>query len=140
MDGHILLCPNPHRDLNLACSRNARDILLGEGCEVKISPLLSEGLEHTFPDDLTLCDMEEGLEGAKLVVTFGGDGTILQAAQILNGREIPLLQTDHTVTELSRAIGTKAAVVTVNDEGFARKLITLYGEIAEKISERVDGE
>ena len=57
-----------------------------------------------------------------------------------DGREIPLLQTDHTVTELSRAIGTKAAVVTVNDEGFARKLITLYGEIAEKISERVDGE
>ena len=28
----------------------------------------------------------------------------------------------------------------LNDEGFARKLITLYGEIAEKISERVDGE
>ena len=91
MEGHILLCPNPHRDLNLACSRSAQEILLNEGCEVKISPLLSAGLEHTFPDDMTLCDMEEGLEGARLVVTFGGDGTILQAAQLLHGREIPLL-------------------------------------------------
>ena len=91
MDGHILLCPNPHRDLNLACARTARDILLAEGCEVKISPLLAEGLEHTFPDDLTLCGSEEGLDGARLLVTFGGDGTILQAAQLLQGREIPLL-------------------------------------------------
>ena len=91
MEGHILLCPNPHRDSNLACTRQARDLLVNEGCEVRISPLLSEGLEHTFPEDLVLCDMEEGIDGARMLVTFGGDGTMLQAAQLLHGRELPLL-------------------------------------------------
>ena len=91
LEGHILLCPNPHRDLGLSCTREARELLLNEGCEVKISPLLSEGMEEGFPDDLPLCPMEEGLRRARLVITFGGDGTILQAAQLLHGRGVPLL-------------------------------------------------
>lgn len=91
LEGYILLCPNPHRDLGLSCTREARELLLNEGCEVKISPLLFEGMEEGFPDDLPLCPMEEGLRRARLVITFGGDGTILQAAQLLHGRGVPLL-------------------------------------------------
>ena len=32
LEGHILLCPNPHRDLGLSCTREARELLLNEGC------------------------------------------------------------------------------------------------------------
>ena len=44
-------------------------------------------------------------------------------------KNIPLLITDYTLTELSVAIGSKAAVITVDDEGFARALTERYNEI-----------
>ena len=42
------------------------------------------------------------------------------------GKNIPLLITDYTIQELSAAIGSKAAVVTVDDEGFAKALNDRY--------------
>ncbi len=42
------------------------------------------------------------------------------------GKNIPLLITDYTITELSAAIGSKAAVLTVDDEGFASALNDRY--------------
>ena len=43
-----------------------------------------------------------------------------------NGKSIPLIITDYTITELSAAIGSKAAVLTVDDEGFAKALAEKY--------------
>ena len=42
------------------------------------------------------------------------------------GKSIPLLITDYTISELSFAIGSKAAVITVDDEGFAKALSERY--------------
>ena len=44
-------------------------------------------------------------------------------------KNIPLLITDYTLTELSAAIGSKAAVLTVDDEGFGKALTERYNEI-----------
>ena len=41
-------------------------------------------------------------------------------------KNIPVEKADFDIKELSAAIGTKAAVITVNDDGFAKKLITLF--------------
>ncbi len=41
-------------------------------------------------------------------------------------KNIPVVKADFEIKELSAAIGTKAAVITVNDEGFAKKLLTLF--------------
>ena len=46
------------------------------------------------------------------------------------GKSIPLLIVKYTVTELSQAIGSKAAVITVTDEGFAGALEKRYNEIS----------
>jgi ribosomal protein L7Ae-like RNA K-turn-binding protein len=43
-------------------------------------------------------------------------------------KNIPVIIVSYTITELSRAIGSKAAVLTVTDEGFASALIRRYEE------------
>lgn len=43
-------------------------------------------------------------------------------------KNIPLLVTEYTILELSSAIGSKAAVVAVDDEGFATALLKRYNE------------
>ena len=43
-------------------------------------------------------------------------------------KSIPVIIADYTITELSKAIGSKAAVLTVTDEGFASALVKRYEE------------
>ena len=91
MSGHILLCPNPHRDHYLRTTRCAKELLEAAGHRVRITPLLSAGKEDTFPDDLVLEPLEETLPGARLLVTLGGDGTMLQAARAALGSGVAML-------------------------------------------------
>ena len=44
------------------------------------------------------------------------------------GKSIPVITVKYTITELSAAIGSKAAVVTVTDENLAPALIKRYQE------------
>lgn len=41
-------------------------------------------------------------------------------------KNIPVLKADFKMNELSKAIGTKAAVITINDEGFSKRLSALF--------------
>ncbi len=43
------------------------------------------------------------------------------------GKNIAIINAHYDMGELSNAIGSKASVVTVTDEGFAKKLVELYG-------------
>lgn len=43
-------------------------------------------------------------------------------------RKIPVIELEYTMQELQLAIGSKAAVMTINDKGFARKLTELNDE------------
>ena len=43
------------------------------------------------------------------------------------GRNIPLIQTEYSKSDLHAATGKEAAVFTINDEGFANTLIKLLG-------------
>ncbi|MBR2079382.1 MAG: ribosomal L7Ae/L30e/S12e/Gadd45 family protein [Clostridia bacterium] len=43
-------------------------------------------------------------------------------------KNIPVLITKYETLELSKAIGSKAAVITVDDEGFAKTLQIRYNE------------
>lgn len=44
------------------------------------------------------------------------------------GKNIPVLMTKYETAELSKAIGSKAAVMTADDEGFAAALKERYNE------------
>ena len=67
---------------------------------------------------------------AKLcVLSFEGSDRLkkeMNHACTYGGKNIPLLITDYTITELSAAIGSKAAVITVDDDGFAKALQERY--------------
>jgi len=41
-------------------------------------------------------------------------------------KNIPVLKARFDMKELSKAIGTKAAVISINDEGFAKKLLSMF--------------
>ena len=41
------------------------------------------------------------------------------------GKNIPVIRAGFSAGELSKAIGTKAAVISVNDEGFSKKLLSM---------------
>lgn len=52
----------------------------------------------------------------------------MKHACTFENKNIPLLITDYKTSELSAAFGGRAAVVTVDDEGFARALTERYTE------------
>ena len=91
MKGHVLLCPNAHRDIGLSATRMAEELLRSAGHEVKIAPFLSDGTEESWPADLCTFSLEEAIEGAALAVTLGGDGTILQISRFLAGTGVPVI-------------------------------------------------
>ncbi len=43
-------------------------------------------------------------------------------------KNIPVIVTDYSLMELSSAVGSKAAVISVDDEGFAKALTAKYNK------------
>lgn len=89
----IVLCPNPYRDRGLRAAQSAQRILENAGAETVIClPFdVEQGSRLELPAGVALGRMKEALEGAGVLVCFGGDGTILHAAQDANARGIPIL-------------------------------------------------
>lgn len=46
-----------------------------------------------------------------------------------NDRNIKVIQMKYKMTDIQMAIGSKVAVMTINDKGFASKLTELYNEL-----------
>ena len=91
MKRRVILCPNPSKDVGLKTSREAKQLLETAGFEVCFSPELLDGRPDDWPDDLTISELEDVIEGASLVVSLGGDGTIMHTVRRLMGHEIPVI-------------------------------------------------
>ena len=99
----IVLCPNVQRDGDFACTAAVKAMLEAEGCRVTVSPVCGEPeTEPPFPTG----ELDSALEGADLLVTLGGDGTILRIAPQVMVHDAPLVGVNlgHTgfLTELDR--------------------------------------
>ena len=81
----IVLCPNVSRDEGLAFTRKVRTRLMDAGCEVVVSPVYGEAAE------LGGMALSEALSGADLLVTLGGDGTILHLAPLVKEAAVPMV-------------------------------------------------
>ncbi len=84
---HIVLCPNVERDLELACTRRVKTMLEADGHEVVVSPIYGTGAGS----GIQAVPLEAALEGAKLLVSLGGDGTILHLAPLIMSSNVPLV-------------------------------------------------
>ena len=84
----VVLCPNVQRDGDLSYTARIRAMLEAEGHRVTVSPVCGEPeTEPPFP----VADLDEALTGADLLVTLGGDGTILRIAPQVMRHDVPLV-------------------------------------------------
>lgn len=84
---HIVLCPNVERDIGLVCTRQVKTMLEADGWEVLVSPIYGNGAGS----GLTATPLDKALPGARLLVSLGGDGTILHLAPLVMSHEVPLV-------------------------------------------------
>lgn len=91
MSGHIVLVSNPFRDEGLHSALHCAELLRSCGFKAVIAPIFADKYGALPPLDEPLCELEEAVKGAELMVCFGGDGTLLQAAQLTLGSSVPML-------------------------------------------------
>ena len=100
----IVLCPNIQRDGDFAYTAGVKAMLEAEGCRVAVSPVCGEIDESALPFEAV--DLDEALADADLLITLGGDGTILRIAPQVMRHNAPLVGVNlgHTgfLTELDR--------------------------------------
>ncbi|MBQ9493722.1 MAG: NAD(+)/NADH kinase [Oscillibacter sp.] len=86
----IILCPNPSRDYGMRATRAADTILQEMGFETVVCSPFREVRPGLFADYQVRPLLQE-IQNASLLVTFGGDGTILHLAKLAALHKIPVL-------------------------------------------------
>jgi len=81
----IVLCPNMTRDANLECTLRVKDMLETAGYRILVSPVYGHSTA------VVETPLEEALKEASLLVTLGGDGTILRIAPLVMHAEVPIV-------------------------------------------------
>ena len=86
----IILCPNPNRDLGMSATKRAEKILGELGFETVVCSPFRDHKEGAF-GDYQVRPLPQELKSADLLITFGGDGTILHLAKAAALHKIPVL-------------------------------------------------
>lgn len=87
----VLLLPNAHRDTGLKATLSLVEYLHSHGHETVVSPFLSDDIRDGWSDTVPTIPLAEAIKEASLVVSLGGDGTILQLAPYLAGTGVPVI-------------------------------------------------
>lgn len=86
----IILCPNPNRDQGMAATKAAEKILREMGFRTVVCSPFKDQKEGAFAD-YDVRPLSQEMKGADLMVTFGGDGTILHLAKLAALNKLPVL-------------------------------------------------
>ena len=86
----IILCPNPSRDYGMRATHEADAILKELGFHTVVCSPFREVRPSLFADYQVRPLLQE-LPGASLLITFGGDGTILHLAKLVALHKTPVL-------------------------------------------------
>jgi len=87
----VVLCPNPYKDHGLQVTKEAKKLLEDAGFEVCVSPEFLDVLPDSIPEDIICSDLFDVIDEAVLVVSLGGDGTIMHTARRMIGHTVPIL-------------------------------------------------
>jgi len=88
---NVILAPNPYRDKNFQTVRAAVQILKEAGIQSKLCLPFEVDRSYDLPKDLRFSRLDRELQTAKMVICFGGDGTILHMAKAATRKGIPIL-------------------------------------------------
>lgn len=86
----IILCPNPDRDRGMVATKKVDAILHELGFQTVVCSPFRTARENAFAD-LDARPVVPELKGADLMITLGGDGTILHLAKMAALHRVPML-------------------------------------------------
>lgn len=86
----IILCPNPSRDRGMAATKAAQKLLHEIGFRTVVCSPFRDQRDGAFAD-FDVRPLQAELRSADLLLTFGGDGTILHLAKLAALNKIPVL-------------------------------------------------
>lgn len=86
----IILCPNPNRDQGMTATKAAEKIFREMGFHTVVCSPFKDQKEGAFAD-FDVRPLPQEMKGADLLVTFGGDGTILHLAKLAALNKLPVL-------------------------------------------------
>ena len=86
----IILCPNPNRDHGMTTTKAAEKILHELGFQTVVCSPFRDQRDGAFAD-FDVRPLQAELRSADLLLTFGGDGTILHLAKLAALNKIPVL-------------------------------------------------
>ena len=86
----IILCPNPSRDREMVSTRAAMEILQEMGFETVVCSPFKDQRPELFAG-IDVKPLTQELRSSDLLVTFGGDGTILHLAKLAALNKLPVL-------------------------------------------------
>lgn len=87
----IALCPNPYRDTGLSLTMKVFRLLEEYGLEIVVCPVFDTGSVKDMPIVVAVADLGSQLDGTDMLITFGGDGTMLHCARAAAPGGIPIL-------------------------------------------------
>ena len=86
----IILCPNPSRDRGMAATKAAQKLLHEIGFRTVVCSPFRDQKEGAFAD-YDVRPLPQEMKDADLMITFGGDGTILHLAKLAALNKVPVL-------------------------------------------------
>ena len=86
----IILCPNPSRDREMKSTKEAISILQEIGFQTVVCSPFRDQKTELFAD-IDVRPLTQELRSASMLITFGGDGTILHLAKLAALHKIPVL-------------------------------------------------
>ena len=87
----IILYPNEEHDAGFTMAQKVGEILRQHGRHVVFCQPFCENATGTTPPGYESEKIENALGQAELIITFGGDGTILRAARVAADHGVPIL-------------------------------------------------
>lgn len=86
----IILCPNPSRDRGMNATKRVDKLLREMGFRTVVCSPFKDQKDGAFAD-MDVRPLHPELRSADMLITFGGDGTILHLAKLVALNKIPVL-------------------------------------------------